>query len=255
MHTSRWKKTTQPLSSATDAAAATCERRRFVRKVFPPDPWKNNNNNGDTASCLCNSSARVYVINDHVYVFFPHALYACNLLIYNNNVHINILYIYIQRRNARPVNINHVTRSRTIIRSAAALLRTTTTTMIRGMENHFFFPAHISLVESGKTYSSDPHRHCRIYPARLRRHCCGGSALYGTPTNLQSYIIFPFIIRELSTLFRVPTYIFRHAYYNDITIVTACKQNGLFERGKKMRFPKFKRNCNFYQSVLLLNNN
>jgi len=55
--------------------------------------------------------------------FFPHALYACNLLIYNNNVHIiYIIIICTRRRNARPVNINHiVTRSRTIIRSAAEL--------------------------------------------------------------------------------------------------------------------------------------
>jgi len=102
----------------TDAAASsTDERRVSSRKFFHRTREKNNNNNGDTASCLCNSSSRVYVINDHVYVFFPHALYACNLLIYNNNVH-----TYIRRRNARPVNINHVTRSRTIIRSAAAML-------------------------------------------------------------------------------------------------------------------------------------
>ncbi|CAH1713101.1 unnamed protein product [Aphis gossypii] len=129
--------------------------------------------------------------------FFPHALYACNLLIYNNNVHI---YTAAECTSREYKSCDPVENYYTVCSCVVAYNNNMTTTTTRRLWSAarkiiFFSPTHISLVESGKTHSLGPPA-TDVRPC-LRRHGCTIS----TYLHLQIYCrMLYFRLRELSTL-------------------------------------------------------
>jgi len=123
-----------------------------------------------------------------------------------------IMYTHTRRRNARPVNINHVTRSRTIIRPAAALLHILWRRRLWSAARKiiFFFPGpHLIGGKRKNVFVRSPATTAVRLLLYLSRHGCVISVYTPTLTNLWSYVIFPFI-RTVYAVFY--TQIFRRVY-------------------------------------------